>query len=138
MASIKAVLKKGITEMDEKEPLINELVEKAFTTRTLLHFAHLSTKSFASHMALGELYDQIVDDVDEIAETYMGKFGSLKDLECDSCGVPSDIIAHVKAEAAWVEANRSEIARGYTPIENLIDTLIGHYSKTIYKLENLH
>lgn len=67
----------------------------------------------------------------------MGKFGQLKGLECDSCSVPSDIVQYVKDEAAWVDENRTFISKAYKPIENLIDTLLGHYSRTIYKLENL-
>ena len=88
-------------------------------------------------MALGDLYDQIIGDIDEIVETYQGKFGLIDDLHCDAATLPKDITAHVKEEAQWVEDNRMFISKGETSIENLIDTLIGHYHKTVYKLENL-
>jgi hypothetical protein len=117
---------------------ICELVSKAFTTRNLLHFAHWNTKSFASHMALGDLYDQIIEDIDEIVETYQGKFGLIEDLYCDAAKLPKDVTDHVKKEAQWVEDNRMFISKGETSIENLIDTLLGHYHKAVYKLENLH
>lgn len=130
------VLRKAIGQKKAKEPIC-ELVERVFTTRNLLHFAHLSTQSYAAHNALGELYDSIVDTVDEIAEVYMGKFGLLKGLKCVACDQPADIIRHIQDEAQWVEDNRSNISKGYTPIENLIDTLIGNYSRTVYKLQNL-
>lgn len=127
----------GKASSDERESLMCELVEKVFTTRTLLHFAHLTTKSYASHKALGEMYDAIVDTVDEIAEVYMGKFGLLKDLECECAKVPSDIIKHIKDESDWVDENRILISKGYKPVDNLIDGLLAEYSRTIYKLENL-
>jgi hypothetical protein len=117
---------------------ICELISKAFTTRNLLHFAHWNTKSFASHMALGDLYDQIIEDIDEIVETYQGKFGLIEDLYCEAAKLPKDIASHVKEEAKWVEDNRMFISKGDTSIENLIDTLLGHYNRTVYKLENLH
>ena len=122
----------------KQEPFICELISKVFTTRNLLHFAHWNTRSFASHMALGDLYDSVVDDVDEIVETYQGKYGLIDELYCEKAELPDDICKRVKDEAAWVEKNRTKIAGGDTAIENLIDTLIGHYHKTVYKLENLH
>lgn len=120
------------------EGKICELISKAFTTRNLLHFAHWNTKSFASHMALGDLYDQIIEDIDEIVETYQGKFGLIDDLYCEAAKLPDNITNHVKEEAQWVEDNRMFLSKGETSIENLIDTLIGHYHKCVYKLENLH
>jgi hypothetical protein len=138
MANPKLIIKLALaTKEDEKESMMAELVEKVFTTRTLLHFAHLSTKSYASHKALGEMYDDIIDKVDEIAEVYMGKFGLLSGLECDAAQVPSDIVKHIKDEAAWVDDNRTFISMGYKPVDNLIDGLLASYSRTTYKLENL-
>lgn len=141
MASPKSILTIAIGKMvapiEEKESMMSDLVEKVFTTRTLLHFAHLSTKSYAAHKALGEMYDAIVDQTDEIAEVYMGKFGLLKGLECECAKVPSDIVAHVKEESSWIENNRNQIANGYKPVDNLIDGLLATYSQTLYKLQNL-
>lgn len=131
-SGVKAYKNKGM------EDQICELISKAFTTRNLLHFAHWNTKSFASHMALGDLYDQIIEDIDEIVETYQGKYGLINDLYCEKANLPDNITQHVKDEAQWVEDNRMFISKGDTSIENLIDSLIGHYHKTVYKLENLH
>jgi hypothetical protein len=142
MASPIEILKKsGMKKMEKEEgneQAIVELIEKAFTTRNLLHFQHWKTQSYAQHGAVGSLYDSIIEDIDEIVEVYQGKFGLITGLCTESCEIPKDITAHVKAEAAWVEANRSNIARGTASIENLVDTLVGHYHKTVYKLENLH
>jgi hypothetical protein len=139
MANPLEILRKsGVTTKSKSaEGVISELICKAFTTRNLLHFAHWNTGSFAAHMALGDLYDEIIDDIDEIVEVYQGKFGLIQNLHTDSATLPKDICGHVKAEASWVQDNRTFIGRGDTSIENLLDTLMGHYHKTVYKLENL-
>jgi hypothetical protein len=116
---------------------IKELISKAFATRNLLHFAHWATQSFAMHSAVGSLYDSIIEDIDDIVETYIGKYGQLENLSTGMASVPDDICDHVKQEAKWIQDNRSKIANNCTPIENIIDNLIGSYHKTIYKLENL-
>jgi DNA-binding ferritin-like protein len=133
MATPKDVLKGAIGD----DTTIKTLIANAFLTRNLLHLAHWSTKSYAAHNALGDLYDSIIDDIDEIVEVYQGKYGLLSNLSVAGAVVPSDICAHVKDEANWVEANRSSIARGCSAIENLIDNLVASYQKTIYKLTNL-
>lgn len=132
-----AIGKSDSKEKDELESKMCELVEKVFTTRTLLHFAHLTTKSYAAHKALGEMYDAIVEEVDGIAEVYCGKFGLLSGLECDCAKVPDDIVTHIKEEMNWVDDNRSFISKGFKPVDNMIDGLLAEYSRTIYKLENL-
>lgn len=132
-----AEILKNVTKLPKKADVICDLISKAFTTRNLLHMAHWNTKSYAAHMALGDLYDQIIDDIDEIVEVFQGKFGLISDLHCDKAELPKDICAHVKAEAKWVEENRIFISRGDSSIENLIDNLTAAYAKTVYKLENL-
>lgn len=133
MANPKDILKKGMAN----DTTIKTLIANAFLTRNLLHLAHWSTKSYAAHNALSELYDQIIDDIDEIVEVYQGRYGLLSNLSIAGGIVPKDICCHVKEEAEWVEANRSAISNGCTAIENLVDNLIASYNKTVYKLENL-
>jgi len=139
MANPADVLRVYINKKPQESPgtAIAELVSKVFTTRNLLHFAHWETNSFAQHMALGELYDEIVDQVDDIVECYQGKYGLLKGLYSQRASVPKDILRHVKEEAEWIAQNREAIASGCDPIMNLLDELDAAYLKTIYKLENL-
>lgn len=134
MASPLEILKSAKVD---KGGCICKLISKAFTTRNLLHFAHLSTNSYAAHEALRDMYDDIIEKIDDIAEVYQGQFGLIGGLSSESAVVPKDICEHVKQEAAWLEANRSNIAKGSTPVENMLDELIATYYKTIYKLENL-
>lgn len=145
MATPREMLKDGLKKVtvkseekgEEKEPLINELIEKVFTTRNLVHFAHWNTSSYASHQALGELYEEIVDQVDDLVETYQGEFGLLKNLETCEAKLDGDIISCIQSDADWVKANRSGIANGSAAIENLVDGVSAAYNKTLYKLKNL-
>jgi hypothetical protein len=133
-----------ITKVEESpaeeaaEPAINEMIEKVFCTRNAIHFSHWLTGSFSTHVALGELYEEIIDAVDNIVETYMGEFGKLKGLECCECVCPDDVIAQLKADSEWIKANRMKISNGSTTIQNLLDGLTGLYNRTIFKLTNLH
>jgi hypothetical protein len=131
------VMDKNSKEHEDSEPAIVELVERVFTTRNLVHFAHWNTKSYASHMALGELYDGIVDEVDDIVETYQGEFGLVDGFCTEEAKACDDIISCIKGDADWLKANRSQIAKGSTVIENMLDSLSGLYNKVLYKLNNL-
>jgi hypothetical protein len=116
---------------------IEELISRVFTTRNLVHFAHWNTKSFAAHSALGDLYDSIVDEVDNLVETYQGEFGLIDKLCTEKAELEKDIIGRIQDDADWVKANRNSIAKGSTTIENLLDGVMGAYNKTLYKLKNL-
>jgi hypothetical protein len=121
----------------EEAGTIQELVSKVFTTRNLLHFAHWNTKSFAAHMALGDLYEQIVEDVDDLVEVIQGERGILSGFCTEKAEIPTDILTHIRQEASWIKANRVGIAESSSTIENLIDGLLAKYQKAIYKLTNL-
>lgn len=44
---------------------------------------HWKTKSFAQHLALGELYDLLSTMVDSLAEIYMGAYGDMQISQSD-------------------------------------------------------
>lgn len=119
------------------ESAIVELVERVFSTRNLVHFAHWNTKSYASHMALGDLYEAIVDATDDIVENYQGEFGLLTNLECEACCLDKDIIEYILEDAQWVRENQDKIARKSKAISALVDILVAAYNKALYKLKNL-
>jgi len=47
-------------------------------SRNQAHIYHLQTNSFAAHKALQEYYEEIVDLVDGLVESYQGKYGILR------------------------------------------------------------
>lgn len=108
-----------------------------FACANILKIAHLKVKgpgAYAQHTALGELYDTVSDMADDITETIQGYEGIL------TISIPgasyTEPLAYIKAERTKMIAAKSKFA-SMPDIANKIDELIGAFSKTIYKLENL-
>jgi hypothetical protein len=53
-------------------------ITESFAVRTAAHLLHLSSKSYAEHMALDEFYNAIVPLVDKYAEVSMGMYGQIE------------------------------------------------------------
>lgn len=117
--------------------MIEEFVARVFQTRNAVHLAHWATPSYAEHMALGGFYEDLIAKVDHVVEMYQGAFGKIEKPPMNRPQVISDLLAHIKAEAKWLESNRGKISEGVSAIENAIDDLTGSYLKTFYKLSNL-
>lgn len=47
-------------------------VAQSLALRTATHIAHLTSRSYAQHVALGDFYDELSDLTDKYAEIYMG------------------------------------------------------------------
>ncbi|NBW11885.1 MAG: hypothetical protein EBR82_28015 [Caulobacteraceae bacterium] len=104
--------------------------------RNAAHLAHWATKSYSEHKALGKLYDDLIDKIDNIVEAYQGYYGLIGEVRIMM--MPKDRIADlVRTELGWIQSNREKIAKKNTMIENLIDDLMQTYSTTHYKLVNL-
>jgi DNA-binding ferritin-like protein len=121
--------------------MIEKLIARVFATRNAAHIAHWKAKgmgSYAKHVALGEFYDAILNQLDEIVEIHQGAFGLIDAVTFPGITAsPAGIVEHIKEEAQWLEDNRSVIAEGICAIENQVDELTGIYLKSYYKLKNL-
>lgn len=121
--------------------MIEQLVSKVFYTRNAAHLEHWKTKgvgSFARHMALGEFYDALIDNIDSIVEAYQGYFDLIAAVQpVPGPTLPKDIVEHISDECEWIDENREKIAKNVAAIENLVDNLSATYMSTLYKLRNL-
>lgn len=121
--------------------MIEKLIARVFATRNAAHIAHWKAKgmgSYAKHVALGEFYNAIISQLDDIVEMHQGAFGLIDAVTFPGVTAsPSAIVEHIKEEAQWLEGNRSAIADGVCAIENQVDELTGIYLKSYYKLKNL-
>ena len=119
--------------------MIGQLLATLFLSRDLAHREHLKTTSYAQHVALGSFYDEIVDLADGLAEMYQGRHGIIKDIPLlddeSTSAVPADMLeSHLK----YIEKVRyTAIPKEETAIQNHIDTIVGLYLSTLYKLRNL-
>lgn len=113
-----------------------QLVSKCLAVRTAAHKSHLTTRSYARHVALGDFYDALVDAMDEFAEVYMGLEGRFDSLP--NAAVPADQpLEFIRELVSWLESNRDAASAGHKALENIVDNITALAARTIYKLETL-
>jgi len=102
------------------------------------HSVHLNTRSFSKHMALNEFYDNIVELADKFAEVYQGRNGLIGPITLMSAKKTGNIVEFLEDSMADIEKMRYECCKKEdTPIQNIIDEIVGQYLSTLYKLKNL-
>ena len=115
-----------------------DLVGHLFLARDVAHSVHLNTRSFAKHSALSEFYDGIIDLADKFAEAYQGRHGLIGPITLMSAKKTGNIIEFLEDSLADVEAMRYKACeKTDTPLQNIIDEIVGLYLSTLYKLKFL-
>jgi hypothetical protein len=122
---------KGIATAPSMGAFLMELMH----ARTNAHVLHLTTKSFAKHVALNEFYDGIVERLDSIAETYQGRYGII-DYPAVPFRAEKDPIMMIRSLRRYVDETREALC-DHSEIQNLIDEAVALMDSTLYKLENL-
>lgn len=118
--------------------MVEELIQRVFSTRNAAHQAHWRTKIYAQHKALGKFYEELVGALDAFVEAYMGAKGDVvSSFSVPELKQPKDILSHISEEANWLEENRDEICGGVSALENLLDTITDLHLSTMYKLKQL-
>jgi hypothetical protein len=110
-----------------------------FLSRDLAHRDHLKTNSYAQHIALNEFYDAIVDLADKLTEAYQGRHGIIDNIPLlkdeNPKPIPADMLQN---HMEMVEKLRyTAIEKTDTPLQNIVDEIVGQYLSTLYKLRNL-
>lgn len=114
----------------------DELCSYLFKTRDLVHFAHLRTSSYASHVALNDLYEDILEFADSLTEKLQGIEGRILVLSvCASSQDIEDPIIHLKGCVQYLTSIKQTFT---SDIINIIEELIGKFNETLYKLQFLH
>jgi hypothetical protein len=115
--------------------------ECALFTLTLLHSAtnahlmHFKTKSFSQHMALGTYYDEIVDLVDSLVESYQGLYGIVDDYP-NVYHSPKDPLKYFESLQRFVKDARKDLPQD-SELQNIIDEIADLINSTTYKLKFL-
>jgi len=116
----------------------SQLVGHLFLSRNVAHSVHLNTRSFAKHSALQTFYDEIVDLTDKFAEAYQGRHGLIGPIVVPVAKKTTNIVEFLQAAMTEVEEARYEVCeKTDTPIQNIIDEIVGLYLSTLYKLKFL-
>ena len=115
----------------------SKLISYLLHSRTQAHIFHLQTPSFAAHKALNDYYDEIVDIVDGLVESYQGRYGILRGYtSAASFKEDSQFINYFEALAKYVETIRTKVPQD-TYIQNQIDETVKLIEETKYKLKFL-
>lgn len=109
-----------------------------FLGRDVAHSVHLNTRSYAKHVALNSFYDEIVELADKFAEAYQGRYGLIGPISLLSAKKTANIVEFLEDQMAEIEATRYEVCdKTDTPLQNIIDEIVGLYLSTLYKLKFL-
>ena len=115
-----------------------DFVGTLFLARDVAHSVHLNTRSFAKHSALNEFYDEIVGLADKFAEAYQGRHGLIGPISLMSAKKTSNIVEFLEDSMADIEKMRLDVCeKTDTPLQNIIDEIVGLYLTTLYKLKFL-
>ena len=111
-----------------------KLVSLLFNARTNAHIAHLQTKSYAQHIALGDLYEGILDIADSFAESAQGTQGILNGYTLGTLW-SGDVISNVESLHNEISGMKKEFTEGH--LLQLIDDATELTATVLYKLKNL-
>lgn len=116
----------------------DKFIGMMFLARDVAHSAHLNTRSYAKHQALGGFYDGIIDLADKFAEMYQGKYGLIGPIALMSADKSNNVVEFLERQVTEIENARYKVVdKDCTPLQNVIDEIVGHYYTTIYKLKFL-
>lgn len=116
----------------------NEFVGHLFLARNVAHSVHLNTRNYAKHVALQSFYDGIIGLADQFAEAYQGRHGLMGAIPVPAVRKTSNVLEFLQESLAAVEKSRYEVCeKDDSPIQNIIDEIVGLYLSTIYKLRFL-
>jgi DNA-binding ferritin-like protein len=101
-------------------------------------FFHWQTKIYAKHKALGKLYGDVTELVDEFAETAMGKYGRIDvaGLSYDFVNISDANVITAIDDMIEKSINLTDVldSKKDTDLLNLRDELIAKCNKTKYLL----
>jgi len=123
--------------MANSSRVVAELKLRCFYARDEAHSAHLTTTSYAQHMALGAFYDEMPDLVDSLVESYQGIYGIVEDKP--NVTMPAGGMVPILTQLRkWIMANRDSVGiSDDTELQNDIDSIVTLINRTMYKLKNL-
>lgn len=109
-------------------------------SRNQAHIYHWQVQgagSYAAHKALNKYYDEIVELVDSLVESYQGRYGVFRGYTMASTlKEDNNFVAYFEALCKFVERTRSQIPQD-SFIQNQVDGIVELIESTKYKLKNL-
>ena len=120
---------------------VSKFFSKLFESREMAHIYHLQVKgdmgSHATHTALNEYYEGVLEFVDDIIEVYQGQYGIVEEYDViDTKETRSkEVIEYFNELAKFIKDERKCINAEDTHLHNTIDEVVALVYKTLYKLK---
>lgn len=130
------VVKKEAVEPTTGQVTVGGFFITLLHSATIAHLMHLQTSSYAEHQALSQYYDEIVDLVDSLIESYQGKRDVIVDYPAMFAYPDVEALVYLKGISDYVIENRS-IVGDDSELQNQIDTIQDLINSTMYKLRRL-
>jgi hypothetical protein len=114
---------------------VSEFISVLRNSSPQVHILHNQTKIYSEHVALGGYYDDVLDIIDRITETYTALYGEIdgyKSAPYRDYVSKDDTVTYFKTLYAYVQKNRSVFTDSF--IENIIDELSELLAQTMFKL----
>ena len=128
-------------ELPNPTQMMANFVSTFFASRTQAHIFHLQVTgpgSYAKHKALNKYYEDIIDLIDALVESFQGRYGIITGYTCEKQWIenPNDAVKYFEALCMYVEKNRASLPQD-SYIQNQIDAFVELIESTKYKLVNL-
>ena len=115
-----------------------DFVGELFLARDVTHSVHLNTRSYSKHKALRHFYDKVIDLADKFAEAYQGRHGLIGPVTLRTARKTTNVTEFLEDSLKTIEGARYDVCeKTDTPIQNIIDEVVGLYLSTLYKLKFL-
>lgn len=115
--------------------MCNDILAILFLSRDIAHREHLKTTSYAAHVALQEFYEGIIPLADQLAETYQGRYGAIKNIPYLKPEGEADVADELEFQLDEIENLRQDaFDKTDTALQNLVDEIVAQYLQTLYKL----
>ena len=111
------------------------IIEYGFNLANQLKLFHWSTRSYAAHTALGNLYDKVSELTDDLVECHMGIVGkTMPFFEINTVSHSDHTVAlkYIKEMVLILRKMRIDIKTN--ELQNIIDEMISSMDKTCYLL----
>lgn len=114
---------------------VEEFISLLFEIEATTHIMHLQTTSYAQHIALNDVYTEIVDLRDRFVESYQGKYGIIYNYNISKQSEGTDPVKYLLDKCRIVEDYRLSLQDGF--LQQITDDILELMYSTIYKLKNL-
>ena len=120
-----------------------KLFSKLFESREMAHIYHLQVNgeegSHASHVALNTYYEDILELIDTLIETYSGQYGIVDgyDIIDTNSTRTKDKVAYFEDLVEFIKYSRKSISAEDTHLQNIIDEVVALIYRTLYKIRFL-